>query len=120
MNLKDALTKRGLDKYNNNPIVLLTISKLRDMFNIDFKLAEVNKFGSMQLVSEDKQIVCYHSAYSIRFHFKTFYGHTDTIVTDLSPDNIKHVVDRYIKVKTDVSYREFLSTDYSSIDYLKW
>lgn len=120
MNLNDAPTRSGLDKYNDDPILLLTISKLRDMFNIDFKLAEVNKYGSMQLVSVDKQIVCYHTAYSIRFHFKTFYGHADAIVTNLSPDNIKQVVDRYIKVKTDVSYREFLSTDYSSIDYLKW
>ncbi len=116
---KNYLNSKDRD-YRNDPIVLDLIDKLRNMFNVDFKLVEVNKFGTLQFVSADKQIAVLSGAYSSSFYFRGYYGYLSRTFTGIDEISMKDAVHTYIQFKTNHKWREIISTNYEEVDFLMW
>ena len=116
---KNYLNSKDRD-YRNDPIVLDLIDKLRNMFNVDFKLVEVNKFGTLQFVSTDKQIAVLAGAYSASFYFCGYYGYLSRTFTGIDEISMKDAVHTYIQFKTNHKWREIISTNYEEVDFLMW
>ena len=122
-NLYELAMKRKLPKKINlrdNPEAIRLISLLRNMFNVDFKLAEINRHGTMHFVSEDKQIAILYGSYSTVIYFRGYYGYTSRIFTYFNENEQKQAVETYIQFKTDPNYIKNCLTNYDQINFLLW
>lgn len=124
MTKKTALTKNYLNSkdkdYRNDPIVVDLINKLRNMFNIGFELVEVNGFGTLQFVSTDKQIALLSGAYSSTFYFRGYYGYLSRTFTSIDKQSMDEAVYAFIQFKTNIEWRELISTSYDDVEFLMW